>query len=395
MIEGFIGRVPVYDRNLELFAYELRPCSTDISNAYKRDELIKQAWESVRLEQITGGRKGIINLPAVMLPEISHLPWPKDQIIVTLTENDLSAIATDKLATLAKEGLMIAISSNRFDPGLVSQHNPAKFWCLNADDDLSELEPFAKSLHQQGFKLFARNIETREQYDALFEAQVDYFQGQYFERPRMIHGTQIPANRLAILQLIARLQDPDITIDEVESLVHQDMTLSYKLLRMINAAFFGLPNKVESIRRAVVFLGLQRIKHWAIVIVVNAIDYKPRELLISAVVRARTGEQMAASLKRRDLEQCYIAGLFSLLDAIMDAPMEEILKHLNLTQDINDALLYGTGPIGEILQSTLALEQGLCNKIPVRDLDLQSAMHIYLETIAWAEEIRKQLQQAA
>ncbi len=395
MIKGFISRVPVYDRELELFAYELRPCSTATSDTYQKDELLKQAWESVRLEQITGGRIGLIHLPAMMLSEISQLPWPKEHIIISLADDDLKTVSTNLLAKAAKEGLMIAINRNHFDSNLAPERFHAKFWCVNAAEDFSKLQPYIKKIKQQGFKLIARNIETRKQYDALSEAQVEYFQGRYFERPRMIHGTQIPANRLAILQLIARLQDPDITIDEVESLVHQDMTLSYKLLRLINAAFFGLPNKVESIRRAVVLLGLQRVKHWAIVIMVNAIDYQPRELLISAVVRARTCEQMAASLKRKDLEQCYIAGLFSLLDAIMDAPMAEILKHLNLVPEINEALLYGTGPIGEILQSTLALEQGLCNKIPIQELDLQSVMHIYLETIAWAEEIRKQLQQAA
>lgn len=394
MSESFIGRVPVYDRSLELFAYELRPCSMDFGDQGNRQALLKKTWEGIRLEQITGGKQGLLTLPVALLETVSELPWPKNQLILNLSAKDLEGISPELPGELARQGHILAIAGNHYNAQLAASLGFAKIWSLNAEEDFQGLIPFFPQIHQQGLNLLARNIETRQQYDELLEAGCDYFQGRFFERPRLIHGTQIPANRLATLQLIARIEDPEVSIEEIESLVSQDITLSYKLLRLINAAFFGLPSKVDSIRRAVVFLGLQRVKHWATVLLVNAIEYKPRELLITAVVRARTCEQLAKQLKRTDGEQCYIAGLFSVLDAIMDAPMEEILKHLKLIREIHDALLYGAGPIGEILHSAIALEHGLCNKIPYRDLDLQNVMTAYLDTIAWSEEVRKQLQAA-
>ncbi|MFN3919844.1 MAG: hypothetical protein ACK4JF_06090, partial [Methylohalobius sp.] len=124
---------------------------------------------------------------------------------------------------------------------------------------------------------------------------------------------------------------------------------------------------------------------------VNAIDYKPRELLITALVRAHICEAIAGQLGRSDAEQSYIVGLFSLLDAIMDAPMEEILRHINLVDEINQALLYGSGPLGPVLQTTLCLEYGLCHKLPLK-LDLETTLKAYLGAIDQAEEVRRHFQ---
>lgn len=392
MISGFIGRTPVYDRSFNLFAYELRPCSFPSQDDAQLEEFLKRMWQTLRLERITGGRTGLLQLPTSLLPELPALPWPREKLILSLPQETLARLTFEDLNQLVKQGYLLAISSERYDPQLAQNLEFVSIWALEANFPLAEIEPHVESLHTRGIKLLARHVETQMQYDAAFEYGFDYFQGRYFECPRLVHGTHLPANRLAVLHLIARLYDPAVTIEEIESLISHDMTLSYKLLRLINAAFYGLPKKVDSLRRAVVFLGLTRIKHWATVILVNAIDYKPRELLITALVRAKTCEAIAMQLKRSDAEQAYIVGLFSLLDAIMDAPMEEILRHLNLVDEINQALLYGSGPLGPVLQTTLCLEYGLCHKLPLAELDLEIALKAYLEAIDQAEEVRCQLQ---
>ncbi len=392
MIPGFIGRVPVYDRALNLFAYELRPCSFPCQDDAQLEAFLKRIWGTLRLDRLTGGQAGLIRLPAPLLRELPTLPWPREKLIVHLPQETLSRLTSEDLNQLVGRSYLIAISSERYDPQLAQDLEFATIWALEASAPLVEIKPHIENLHARGIKLLVRHVETRMQYDAAFEAGFDYFQGRYFECPRLIHGTHLPANRLAVLHLIARLHDPQITIEEIETLISQDMTLSYKLLRLINAAFYGLPKKVDSLRRAVVFLGLTRVKHWATVILVNSIDYKPRELLITALIRACTCEAIALQLKRSDAEQCYIAGLFSLLDAIMDAPMEEILRHVNLVDEINQALLYGSGPLGPVLQTTLSLEYGLCHKLALAELDLETTLRAYLAAIDQAEAVRRQLQ---
>lgn len=392
MLPGFIGRVPVYDRALNLFAYELRPCSFPYQDEEQLGTFLKQIWKTLRLERLTGEKTGLIQLPVSLLRKLPTLPWPKEKLIIYLPQETLSFLTLDDLNRLVAQGYLIALSSEHYDPQLAKDLNFATIWALEASALEADTKPNAEDLHARGIKLLVRHVETKAQYDAAFKSGFDYFQGRYFECPRLIHGTHLPANRLAILHLIARLYDPQITIEEIESLIRQDITLSYKLLRLINAAFYGLPKKIDSLKRAVVFLGLNRIKHWATVILVNSIDYRPRELLITALIRARTCEAIALQLNRRDGEQCYIAGLFSLLDAIMDAPMEEILRHLNLVDEINQALLYRGGPLGPILQTTLSLEYGLCHKLPLAELNLETTLKDYLEAIDQAEKVRRQLQ---
>ncbi len=393
MIQGFIGRSPVYDRHLDVFAYQLLPCEASRKADDTHQLLLQQAWERVRLDQLTGGKAGLLSFPSTLLENLPDLPLPREQLIISTTWQALNDTAETKLKELAAQGYLIAIATNRYDPELTERLDFATILALEAGEAVNEVRAHRNEILGKGLRLLVHHVETQEQYDAASKAGFDYFQGVFFERPRLIQGTHIPANRLATLQLIARLQAPDITLAEVETLVSRDITLSYKILRLINAAFYGLPKKVDSIKRAVVFFGLNRIKQWAMVIAINAIDYKPRELMITALVRARTCERIAEQLGRADHEQCYITGLFSLLDAIMDAPMQEILQRLNLTDDINQALLYGGGPIGQVLQSTLSLERGICHRLPLPQLDLQIAMQAYLEAIESAETIRHQLEQ--
>ncbi len=392
MIQGFLSRVPVYDRTLSLFAYELRPCSLPGDGESQLEAFLQEFWQNHRLEKLTGDKQGLICLSLPLLRHLPDPPGPRNRLILNLPQTAFFQLGQNELRRLHDQGYLLAISCGHFDPKLIGRLKFVDLLAFEAGTDLAEIAPHVRSVHAHGQQLLLRHIETRAQFDAAFDTGFDYFQGRYFECPRLIHGTHIPANRLAVLRLIARLGDPDITVEEAETLIRQDVTLSYKVLRLINSAFYNLPRKIDSISRAVVLLGLERIKHWAIVILVNAIDYKPRELLITALVRAHTCERIAKLSHRGDAEQCYIAGLFSLLDAIMDAPMAEILRHLNLTDEINEALLYGSGPIGPVLQTVLCLEQGLCHKIPLRDLDLVSTLEAYLEAIETAEAVRRQLE---
>jgi len=265
----------------------------------------------------------------------------------------------------------------------------ASICAVDADMLYSGIKDHVPEMHGAGFRMLAKNIETPDQYLMFKELGFDYFQGEYFERPKLIGGTVIPANRIAVIDLLARLQDPDVKIEEIEDIVSQDITLSYKLLRLINAAYFGMPQRVESVKRATVFFGLERIKNWASVILFNAIDYKPRELLVTALVRARTCEILAQHLGLENPGSYYVAGMFSTLDAIMDAPMPSILERLQLVDDIRVALLEGSGPIGEMLTSILAVESGIYYESTRKFLDNGVAMHAYTNAIGWASEINQ------
>jgi EAL and modified HD-GYP domain-containing signal transduction protein len=235
-------------------------------------------------------------------------------------------------------------------------------------------------------------LETSEQCQHFQTLGFDYFEGDFFLHPRLIHGCDLPANRLGLLRLLTRIQSPNIDIQEIEDLFRQDLILSYKLLRVINSAYFGMPKRVDSIRRAVLLFGLERIKNWASVVLVNAVDFRPRELLTTALVRARACEALAQNLGLAPSEPYYLAGLFSMLDAIMDAPLPQILAQMNLVETLNRALLNGDGIMGEILTTVTAYERGDFSSVPLLNFTQEDIpMRTFLEAIQWADEINRQM----
>jgi len=396
VFNGFVGRVPIFTHALELYGYDLRVSQNPTEQKKEvvlenlSEESVINASQGVKLEALVGNSPGFISVSDSFISRIDDLTWPREQVVLTLHN---AAVSDDKKVSevreLAEDGYTVAIEGGSQSLDVLRQLDFASICAVDADMLYSGIKDHVPEMHGAGFRMLAKNIETPDQYLMFKELGFDYFQGEYFERPKLIGGTVIPANRIAVIDLLARLQDPDVKIEEIEDIVSQDITLSYKLLRLINAAYFGMPQRVESVKRATVFFGLERIKNWASVILFNAIDYKPRELLVTALVRARTCEILAQHLGLENPGSYYVAGMFSTLDAIMDAPMPSILERLQLVDDIRVALLEGSGPIGEMLTSILAVESGIYYESTRKFLDNGVAMHAYTNAIGWASEINQ------
>jgi EAL and modified HD-GYP domain-containing signal transduction protein len=399
MFDGLIGRIPIYNRRLNVFGYDLRFCSPSAVRDGVLDDpatvgkLIIQASHEFSLTQITGDVKAFISMPPALLSDCDKISWPKDRLVLTILGEALADKTLEqRLKQLAAEGYAMAVRNPPHPSELMPNAGFVSILQVDAQSaEQLEVDTSLPAMHTHGTRVLVSDVDTPAQYQRFFELGFDYYQGCYFEQPKPVQASEIPANRLAILDLLARLHNPETNSHQVEEMVRGDITLSYKLLRLINSAYFGLPNRIESIRRAVIFFGLHRLKNWATVVLVNAVDYKPRELLTTAMIRARTCELLAQALGRDRVERYYIAGLFSLLNAIMDVPMETILKHLSLVSEINEALTIGSGPVGEVLACVLAFEKGACHQAPCHDFPLGVPMKAYLDAIAWATAAAQEL----
>jgi EAL and modified HD-GYP domain-containing signal transduction protein len=169
----------------------------------------------------------------------------------------------------------------------------------------------------------------------------------------------------------------------VESLIARDVALSYRLLRYINSAFFGLRREVDSVGRAVALLGLENVKRWCTLTAFASIDEKPRELITTALARARFCELAGAGFGERCREALFTLGLFSVVDALMDAPMPELLRSIPFPEDMKNALVAGHGPKGELLEAAIASERGVA---PSGDL-----ASVQTEALAWATTATQEL----
>ena len=183
---------------------------------------------------------------------------------------------------------------------------------------------------------------------------------------------------------MAKLSDPTVDIDGLNEIVSRDVAISYKLLRYVNSAFFSLPAKVESLHQAMMYLGLDLVKRLIMVLAMAGVEDKPHELLTTALVRAKLCETLSVLHGHGNQDCCFMVGLFSVLDALVDMPMEEILPSLSLAEEINDALLNKQGVAGQALQSVIAFEQGQWQLFDSNAIAREQIQALYLEAIAWA-----------
>jgi EAL and modified HD-GYP domain-containing signal transduction protein len=234
-------------------------------------------------------------------------------------------------------------------------------------------------------KLTTRHVDTQEAFAYCQDLGFDYFQGYFFCQPETIKHQRSLTNRMAVLQLMAKLLHPDTRIDELEAIVSRDVSLSYKLLRLINSSFYSLRTKVTSLRHALLLLGTKALTTWVSLILLSGIDDKPHELTTTAMVRAKMCEILAHQVDRKRKDTFFLMGLLSVMDALMDMCMPEIVASLPLDNDLAEALLYHEGTCGLALRSVLAYERGNWDDVYHLGLDSSTLTDAYLQAIVWAE----------
>lgn len=342
-IKAFLGRQPIFDRDLNVWAYELLFRSDDIDNASLSNGDVETAQVLIStvtdfgIDAISGGRPLFINLSHGFLSGKLPIPLSRDQVVLEVLEDiPPDEAVMDTLRAFADRGYTIALDDFVYTPRMTPLMEVAHIVKL----DILALTPEQLDAHIKlagdfSLKLLAEKVETYEQYDRCRDLGFEYFQGFFLSHPLVLMegGGAQASNRMVILRLLARLQDPNAQVSEIETLIAQDVTLTYRLMKCVNSAYVGLRHHVESLRRALLILGLRTIRDWASLILLTRISDKSSELMTIALVRARMNELLAPYL-RLEKERAFTVGLFSILDAILDRPMEELLKDLPFDEAI-------------------------------------------------------------
>ncbi|MBL4608520.1 MAG: HDOD domain-containing protein [Pseudomonadales bacterium] len=295
---------------------------------------------------------------------------------------------------LSKQGFTIALDdfvlTEETEP-LLKIADIVKMDVLNTSEQC--LIQTVETLKEYPLKLLAEKVEDYAMYQQCVEMGFHYFQGFFLCKPENIQGKALQSSQLTILRILASLQNPNITINEVESLVEQDPVLSYKVLRLINSPSLRVQQEVTSIRKAISLLGLDQIKRWASIISLTKLASKPDALLLGALFRAKMCEEVAVRGKLKEPQMYFTVGLFSMLDAFMDKPISEILKQLPLSEVVNTAIISKKGLPGNILNMVLMHDRGEWDNIPWKKLKTKLGIDdkIFEESqraaINWSQDI--------
>src|SRR3954468_15852995 len=358
----FIARQPIFDRDLEVTGYELlfRGANQNVAVISDHDEatstVVINAFTEIGLDNVVGERRAWLNVSRDFLIGGFARALPRSRVVLELLEDQhVDDALLECLEDHRARGYEIALDDFGGNDELLAAlpHVDIVKVELLGRDPAAVAEDFER-LSGRGLTLVAEKVETREEYELYVEMGFDLFQGYFFCKPERMEARSVAPNRLTMLQLVAALQDPRTEIKELETLVSRDVALSYRLLRYINSAFFGLRREVDSIKRALMLLGTANVKRWATLSIFAGVEEKPRELIETALVRARFCELAGDGNK----DQLFTLGLFSVVDALMDAPMEDVLESMPFPEEMRAALIGHSGPKGELLEAAVSYERG-------------------------------------
>jgi len=397
--ETLVARQPIFDRNMEVVAYELlfRRNNAEQADVVDHDQATSQvivnAFMEIGIGNLVGDKLAYINMPTAFLLGDYPIPFAQEKVVLEVLEhvevNDKMIAALQKLSLA---GYVIALDdfvfSEKTKP-LLKLARVVKLDVLDVKPDA--LRKQVGQLLPYKLKLVAEKIETQAMFEQCKRLGFEFFQGYFLCRPQSVKGAKLSANRLQMLKLMAELNDPDIQMHKLEQTVGSDVSLSYKLLRVINSAQYGMRQKVESLRHALVLLGVKKIKDWATLIVLTSIDNKPRELFVISLQRAKYCQLLAQVRGAANIDAYFTAGLFSTLDALLDKPFAELVPQLSLADELNQALLERSGPIGEVLNAVIAYEQADWGAITLADVATTQLRDCYLEAVRWARDAAQQL----
>lgn len=396
----FIARQPIFDRDMNVHGYELlyrsghHATANVIDGTHATSQVIINAFVEIGLATITDGRIAYINLTREYLIGELPLPFEPDNVVLEILEDiKVDAQLIEGLKALTAQGYLIALDDYTFTEDrkpLLSIVDIVKVDIMGLDAE--KLRAHTPLLKQSGVKILAEKVETQEDLEICMHLGFDLFQGYFFSKPKVLSSKKLPANRITLLNLLTRLQSTDCEMKDLEAIISQDVTTSYKLLRILNSAYYTLPTKVDSIRRALVVLGMSAIRNWVTVITLTSIDDKPYALLVLSLTRARMCHLLCENTGKRGCEAAFITGLFSTLDALMDKPLAELLASLPLSDDVQAALLQGEGELGENLQRVLDYENGDWLKLIDRGIAVNTLRQTYFEALAWASGLSQHIQ---
>lgn len=256
----------------------------------------------------------------------------------------------------------------------------------NQYDD-GALKEIADAMHAKNVEVVACGVGSQATMTQMLQLGYDFVQGGFLTTPNpKAEAPQQSQTNVLLFSLLKELQDPDASLARVEKALVQDPRLVYKLLRVVNSAAFGLKRKIESIREAIVFIGLRQIKRWAVLLSLSNVEGKPSELMRTSMIRAYLCETLGENSGMEDTARLFTLGLLSTLDALFDQNMAKLLENIPLVDEMKEALITHQGELGQLIENVIDFEGEAFDKLIQRQADLPLYFESYLLAVSETEE---------
>jgi EAL and modified HD-GYP domain-containing signal transduction protein len=397
----FSARQPILDLDKRIFGYELLFRSS-IENVFPNvdqekatSKMIEGLQLDLGLDKISAGKLAFINFTEKSILQALPNLLPKTQVVIEILEDVTpSREVYVQLKKLAIEGYILALDD--FVHG--SEWEPFYKICQIIKVDCKSIQPTQlesikelKTRHPH-LKLLAEKVESYDEF-MLYKANgFELFQGYFFSKPEVIKSVSLSSSQTILSTLLNEITKPDVNVKEITRIFEIDVAVSFKLLRYTQSPLFQRRKKIENIKQAVVMLGHKELERFIMLLFAATFgEGKPHELIKMSMHRAKFCEQIADKADfKSQVSTAFLVGMLSLVDAMLDADLVELIGKMPLSDDIKEALLRHQGWLAEFVDLCHALENGDWSKTEIAsvkfNVDMEEMMSIYDESRTWAQE---------
>ncbi len=396
----FIARQPIFDRSKKTYGYELlfrkgfeNYCSEQDGD-FASNQTLSNSFFVLGMDEITGGKKAFINFTRNLILNETASFFPSDLIAIEILENIVpDDMFMQACRSLKKKGYKLVLDDFILSDEVRPLIDVADIIKIDFHQSKPSDISYLSSLMHKRVKFLAEKVETREQFEEAYDLGYSFFQGYFFSKPIIIAGRDIPGYKINYLNIITEINKSEADFGRLEVIIKHDLSLSYKFLQLINSAAFGFYSKITSVKQALALLGINEFKKWISLIAMTGLgDDKPRELIELSIVRARFCEEVARYLGlREEKTDLFFMGMFSLIDAFIDRPLDTILKELPMSQSVKLALMGKKNRYRAVYEMLLAYEQGFWDRFKsfatLLNIEEEEVARIYRKSISWANNL--------
>ena len=398
MIDVFIARQPIFTANKKVFAYELLFRDAKSQSRYQEidgnkatAQVLVHSLLEFGFSDLTGRKPAFINFPADVLMESFMDQLPAEFIVLEILEDvQPTPEIVSRCKALKEAGFRIALDDFVFSPEqqpLVELANYIKIDFRATSRE--ERRDIIENLQRPGLTFLAEKVESYEEYRGAVAMGYHLLQGYFFCKPEILSGKTMSSDKKNIVLFLQELTKCDFDYHVLEDLLRHNISLTYKLLRLINSPYLGFRTQITSLKQALTLIGQENLYKWISLLFLSSIKRgQCSELVYMALLRARFCELAALRLKDSNVNMFFLGGMFSLMDAFLNRPMEDIVIDLPLNEDVKEGMLGLPNSIGLVLQLIAACERGNFERADMFALSLGlSSAHVmedYYQAGLWA-----------
>lgn len=397
----YLARQPILNGRRETCGYELLFRSGYASTAVFMDgtqatsRLLFNTFAEIGLDDVVGPHPAYVNFTREFLTGQVELPPRPDRLVVEVLENvEIDDAVIRGVRRLSKRGFRIALDDFYFHPAMEPLLEVADLVKLDIPTVPDEVLPdHVQQIKRWPVRVLAEKVETAEVFQRCRDLGCELFQGYFFARPTTLGHRTSQVNRTAVLQILAQLCDPDLTLAQLDQTLQRDPRLCYKVLRYVNSCQHSLLRPIDSIRHALAMLGIRGIRTLIIMLELAKLGGSSQEILSHLIVRGEMCQLLAEEIDGADPAKYATLGVLSTLEDLLGEPLESLLKGLPLADDLKSALLNGEGSMGAVLQCVVAFERAAWDRVACLGLTPQTIQNAYLKAVKTANALREAVPQ--